>query len=717
MISMTMKKVVLFCGIFAIAVFLWAKNIIPFGKGEGNGDPKEKEALIVQTLMSGLVNLHYSPRLIDDKFSKEVFKMYVERLDGARRFLTQEDVEQMKKYELLIDDETNGSSYQLFDLSMGLIEKGLARTQTYYQEYLAAPMDFVKDESIELDGEKRGFSKNETELKDYWRRMLKYEVLNKIVDKQEAQAKETDATKAKKTFAELEIDARKDVLKTFDDWYKRMNKQKRMDRLSDYLNCITSAYDPHTGYFEPKDKEKFDQDMAGSFEGIGARLQADGDYIKVSEVMPGGPAWQQKELEADDVIQKVGQGESEPVDIAGMDMDDVVKMIKGKKGTEVRLSVKKKDGKNKIVKIIRDKVVMEETFAKSLIINTKEGKEKIGYIKLPRFYADFENNSGASCAKDIATEVEKLKKDNVKGIILDLRNNGGGSLRDVVTMSGLFIKDGPIVQVKGRENQPDILRDYDNKVQFDNPLIVMVNQGSASASEILAAALQDYGRAVIVGAKGTYGKGTVQRFFDLDRAITGSNDLKPLGEVKLTIQKFYRINGGSTQLRGVTPDIVLPDSYNYIKVGEEENEYPMPWTEIAAVPYQKTNSIKDIKKLREASESRVKKNATFSLIEDNAKRIKKRKDMSKYPLDLDKYKKYDTELTAEGKKYDNMLKEIEDFEMENPSSDRAKVNSDSVYIARNQDWFKNTKKDVQLYESINIMYDMFRQEGLMSSKN
>jgi carboxyl-terminal processing protease len=711
--TMTMKKTVLFCSIFAVAALLFAKNIFPFG----NGDPKEKEALIVQTLISGLANLHYNPKTIDDKFSKEVYKVYLDRLDGARRFLTQEDIDQFKKYELLIDDETNNGSYQLFDLSTTLLEKALTKTQGYYHEILAQPMDFTKDESIELDGEKRGFSKNDNDLREYWKRMIKYEVLNKIVDKEEAQDKETDKTKVKKTDAELEIDARKDILKTFDDWYKRMAKQKRMDRLSDYLNCITTVYDPHTGYFEPKDKEKFDQEMAGSFEGIGARLQADGDYIKVSEVMPGGPAWQQKELEADDVIQKVAQGSAEPVDIAGMDMEDVVKMIKGKKDTEVRLTVKRKDGKMKVIKIMRDKVVMEETFAKSLLMNTKEGKEKIGYIKLPRFYADFENSNGSSCAKDIATEIEKLKKDNVKGIILDLRNNGGGSLRDVVTMSGLFIKEGPIVQVKGREAQPDILRDYDSKVQFEKPLIILVNQGSASASEILAAALQDYGRAVIVGAKGTYGKGTVQRFFDLDRAVTGSNDLKPLGEVKLTIQKFYRINGGSTQLKGVTPDIILPDSYNYLKVGEEENEYPMPWTEIAAVPFEKSTAIKDMKKLRDASEARVKKNTTFNMIEENAKRIKKRKDMTKYPLEFEKYKKYDLELTAEGKKYENMLKEISEMEIENPTVDREKIKSDSVYIARNQDWFKNTKKDIQLYEGLNVMYDLIRQQGDMTSKN
>lgn len=719
--TMAIKKSVLLVGaVVALAGFLFATKT-PLFNGNGNGDPKEKEAMIVQTLISGLANLHFKPRTIDDKFSKEVYKLYLDRLDNAKRFFTQSDIDQLKKFETLIDDETNNASYEFFDLSIQLLEKQLNTTQTYYRDFLAKPMEFSKDESIEMDGDKRDYAKNESDLKDYWQKILKYEVLNRIVDKETAQEKEEKDEKGnikpKKTFEELEVDARKDVLKTYDDWYKRMFKAKRMDRLSDYLNCITNIYDPHTGYYEPKDKEKFDQDMAGKFEGIGARLMQDGEYVKVNEIIPGGPAWKQKELEVGDVIMKVAQAAAEPVDIAGMDMDDAIKMIKGKKDTEVRLTVKKKsDGKTKVITIIRDEVVIEETFAKSLILNTKDGKDKIGYIKLPRFYADFENANGSSCARDVATEVEKLKKEGVKGLVIDLRNNGGGSLRDVVQMSGLFIKDGPIVQVKSREDRPEVLRDYDKNIQYDAPLVILVNQGSASASEIMAAALQDYGRAVIVGAKGTYGKGTVQRFFDLDRSISGHQDIKPLGEVKLTIQNFYRINGGSTQLRGVTPDIVLPDSYNYLKVGEQENEHPLEWTEISPSSYEKVGSIKDLGKLRSMSENRVKKNPTFTKIEDNAKRLKKRRDLTKYPLEYKKYKKFDEELTMEAKKYEDMLKEIAEMEIDNPSTDKSKIQSDSVYVARNQDWFKNVKKDVQLFETLNIMYDMIRQNGEMTNK-
>jgi carboxyl-terminal processing protease len=588
---------------------------------------------------------------------------------------------------------------------------------------LAKPFDYNKNESIELDGEKRGYSKNDTELKEHWRKMLKYEVLSKITSKLEEQEKDNskdrvDATKKddktvvpkeKKTFDQIEIDSRKDVLKTFDDWYKRLNKAKRMDQLSDYLNCITNIYDPHTGYFEPKDKQKFDTEMSGRFEGIGARLQQENDYIKVSEIIPGGPAYRQKELEAKDLIMKVAQKDGEPVDIAGMDMDDVVSMIKGKKGTEVRLTVKKVDGTMKVVTIIRDEVVVDEGFAKSLILNTKSNGEKIGYIKLPRFYADFENPNGRTCSQDVATEIGKLDKENVQGIILDLRWNGGGSLRDVIDMSGMFVDKGPMVQVKGRSNKVEVYDDTEAGVLWDKPIIILVNQGSASASEIIAAALQDYGRAVIVGAKGTYGKGTVQRFVDLDKLV-GNTDVKPLGQVKLTIQKFYRINGGSTQLRGVTPDIILPDAYNYIEVGEKENEYPMEWNEVAAAKYEKTNSIKDMAALRNKSEARVKRDATFVLLEENAKRLKKQKDDTKYPIGMKEYREYVAKKKDENKKYEDMFKPIDDISSINLDSDLYEIKADSSHIGRNDDFIKGTKKDIQLYETMNIMHDLIKQK-------
>ncbi|MEL6926775.1 MAG: carboxy terminal-processing peptidase, partial [Bacteroidota bacterium] len=332
----------------------------------------------------------------------------------------------------------------------------------------------------------------------------------------------------------------------------------------------------------------------------------------------------------------------EPVDVTGMQVTDVVKYIRGKKGTTVNLHVKKVDGSTTIIPIVRDIVIIDESYAKSLIIDDPNGAGKIGYIKLPRFYADFNRRGGRSCATDVAKELEKLKSHKVDGVVLDLRNNGGGSLRDVVQMSGLFIEEGPIVQVKARESSADVLEDTDPSVQYDGPLVVMVNSFSASASEILAAALQDYGRAVIVGSNSTFGKGTVQRFFDLDRAIRGNAEVKPLGEVKVTIQKFYRINGGSNQLKGVIPDIVLPDRYHYLKLGEKENEYAMQWSSIEPVDYsQSVTSLDNMDKIKAASQTRVENDPTFGLILESAKRLKEQRDDTDYTLNLKEFQEWE----------------------------------------------------------------------------
>ena len=308
----------------------------------------------------------------------------------------------------------------------------------------------------------------------------------------------------------------------------------------------------HTGYFEPIDRENFNIGMSGKLKGIGARLTTDGDFTKISEIIVGGPAWKKGELEKDDLITKVAQDvDDEPVDLTGMVLDDVVQLIRGEPGTTVYLWVKKADGSVEEISIVRDVVVIDESYAKSLILESEDENENVGYIRLPRFYGDYQNRDGRQCSDDIRKEIEKLQDENVKGIILDLRNNGGGYLSEVVKMSGLFIEEGPVVQVKNRGRKPHVLNDEDSRVQYDGAVVVMVNQFSASASEILAAALQDYGRAVIVGtATSTHGKGTVQRFWDLDNAIQGHTEIKPLGSIKLTIQNYYRVNGGFCSVEG-----------------------------------------------------------------------------------------------------------------------------------------------------------------------
>jgi len=715
---------------FAIVVIgLFAASYMPHISVE------EKDNLLLQTLLGGINQLHYSPNEVDDAYSKQVFDLYLNRLDNGRRWLTKDEVATLKAYEMKIDDAILDPNYEFFEKSIALKKAGLARAEVFYKDLLKEPFDFTSVESIELDGDKKEFAKDEAQLKEYWGKTLKYDVMTRLADKldkkekaknfvvktetKDGKPKTEESLKKEKedrekllgmTTEQLEVEAREKTLERYEDWFERLNQERRSDYMSNYLNAITNVFDPHTSYYLPKDKENFDISMSGTLEGIGARLQTSEEYTKVVSIVPGGPAWKNKELEVEDLIIKVTQGgdsTEEPLDVTGLRIDDVVAKIRGKKGTEVILTVKRVDGSVKDITIERDVVIMDEGYAKSATLNYSDVIDNIGYIKLPRFYADFNRRGGKSCAVDVAKEVEKLKAKNVKGIILDLRNNGGGSLRDVVTMSGLFIEEGPIVQVKARNRKPEVLTDDDPSVQYDGPLIVMVNEFSASASEILAAALQDYGRAVIVGSNNTFGKGTVQRFFDLDSAIKGNEELKPLGEVKLTIQKFYRINGGSTQLKGVTPDIILPDNFTYIPTGEQDNEYAMEWTEIPAVDYeQNVRKVKNMSKLQAMSSKRVANNDVFIKVNENAKRLKEQRDDTNASLNIEEYQKETELLEEEAELYKEIFKPIEALEIKNLAVDLVEINMDEAKKARNDDWLKAMKKDAYIQEALNIMKDM-----------
>jgi len=693
-----------------VAVGLFAAAFFP------SSTDQEKEAVLMQAMLRGLEQMHYDPPAIDDEFSKKVFENYLESIDGAKRFFTRKEVERLEVYRLKLDDQANAGSFECFDLSLELLNSALDKTQGYYREILAKPFDFTVDETIELDGDKRAYAKNDAELKEYWRRYLKYETLDRFVAKMEAQEKEeakktSDAQEnevKKKTPEELEKVAREDVLKLFDDFYDRLRKLKREDRLSVYLNAISGIYDPHTNYLQPIEKENFDIRFSGRLEGIGAQLLSEDDYTKVSSIVVGGPAWKGKELQENDIILSVAQGSAPPVDIKGMQINDVVQLVRGAKDTEVRLTVKKVDGTVKVISIIRDIVVIDERFAKSLILDGGAKGEKIGFIYLPSFYADFEHRDGRFCSQDVAIEIAKLKAEKVDGIILDLRNNTGGSLNDVVRMSGFFIEKGPIVQVKSRSGMPDIQNDLDAGVQYNGPLIVMVNSYSASASEILAAALQDYGRAIIVGSSpSTFGKGTVQRFVDLDRTVRGFEQYKPLGSVKMTMQKFYRINGGSTQKKGVIPDIILPDSYYYLKTGEQEEKYSLDWTEIEPVAFsQNVMKINSLDKIKANSEARIKGNEVFGKVLENAKRLEAQRDMTVYPLSLNKYQAFEKELQAGAEPYKNLMDAVVNTGIQNPNADVAVINADESKKARNEDWINTVSKDVYLKETLHIMHDL-----------
>jgi carboxyl-terminal processing protease len=666
----------------------------------------EGEDILMKAVNASLQGAHYDPAVINDEFSEKAFKLYLKNLDANKRLLSKSDMKQLDKFEKEIDDEIKNGTYNLFNASLKLVNKQTTLTEQFFEDILAQPFDFNINEEVDFD-EEIPYAKNDKELKDRWRKYLKYSVLTKLYTDQLAQEKaeeKSDTVFTPKPFDTLEYNARKSVLKTHRDYYSRLKRLERKDRLSMYINSITGVYDPHTNYFPPADKENFDIQMSGQLEGIGAQLQEKDGYIKITNIIPGGPSSLQGDLQANDLILKVKQEGGEAVNIVDWRIDDAVKIIRGKKGTKVTLTVRKPDGAEQDITITRDVVILEETYAKSLLLNDKDNV-KTGYIYLPSFYADFRNPRGRFSWKDVKAEVEKLKTAGVKGIILDLRSNGGGSLDDVVKMGGLFIDEGPIVQVKEKGRKPQVLADRYAGAEWDGALVIMINEFSASASEIMAAAMQDYGRAVIVGSSSSHGKGTVQRFLNLNQTIRNKN-IPDLGSIKLTIQKFYRINGDATQLKGVSSDILLPDNYMYIKTGEKEQDYPMAWDQIESASYD-SKSYQVKKSVFETSNARVQSNETFKLIEENARRWEKQRESRKYPLSIAKYALQEEKQKAEGEKFEILNKlEISGFEVSNIPSDLEKIKTEESRMKINKDWIKSINKDPYVYESLQIIEDL-----------
>ncbi|MCW1148093.1 carboxy terminal-processing peptidase [Flavobacterium lacisediminis] len=682
----------------ALSAILW--SFIPREKKE---DP-EKDKLLLELLAFVLEKGHYSPVEINDDFSRKVYKKYLDNIDPTKRFFLQSDIDEFSKYETSIDDMIKDKDLTFFNLTNARLLKRMSESREIYEDVLSKPFDFTIKESINVDYEKLPFSKNKSELIDRWRKQLKLSALSSITDKEqlEEDKKKNDAKYEVKSFETLEKEVRENSLKSLNEYFDFIEKElERDDWFAIFLNSIVERFDPHTFYFSPDDKEKFDVSMSGTFQGIGARLQKKESGVEVSELISGGPAWRGKELEAGDLILKVAQGKEEPLDIAGMRLDDVVKKIKGPKGTEVRLTVKKVDGTIKVISIIRDEVETEETFAKSSIVE-KDGK-KYGIIYLPKFYISFENKENRDAFKDVAAEIEKLKAQNIDGLVMDLRDNGGGSLETVVKMVGLFIPDGPIVQVKAPGRNPEILPDPDKKVQYDGPLVVMINNFSASASEIFAAAIQDYKRGIVVGSKHSYGKGTVQNVIDLNQFIRG-NSYGDLGALKTTIQKFYRINGGSTQREGVKSDIVFPDRFSYLDMGERDEESALPWDKIEPAKYQPLNANYD--NVITNSKKRIAANPTFNLIDENAKWIFERKDENDFSLNLNDFKKEIAVADVKIKKFKAISDYNNKYVFTSLPDEVALFEKDTLLKQKRERWHEEMQKDVYMEETLNVISDM-----------
>lgn len=698
-----MKRILLPLFILTAGISVWA-----FRSKDETQVSYSKQDELVSAIAAILEKKHFSPKGIDDNFSEQVFNKYFITLNSDKDVILQSDINALGKYKVLLDEEIHGEQPLAFYKEAAAVYlKRSEEVTALYKQILSAPFDFTINEKVQLDEDKVNFPADETFRKEMWRKRLKYMTLDRYTDLLDQRKRNMDDTAwNKKTDAQLEADARKAVQTVLDRTFTRQKLTFNVDeQFSTFVNVITDLMDPHTEYFAPVAKREFDESMTGRFYGIGAQLKDDDGAIKIASLITGSPAWKSGQVLVNDEIIKVAQGKEEPVDVRGYAVTDAVKLIRGTKGTEVKLTMKQTDGTIKIVSIIRDEIVQDEQFARSAVIN-QNGK-KIGYIFLPEFYADFDRPNGNRCSKDVAAEIIKLKKENVKGIVLDLRNNGGGSLPEVVEMVGLFIKTGPVVQVKDRDGNPAVLRDNDPGVLYDGPLAVMVNEFSASASEIFAAAIQDYKRGIIVGSTSTYGKGTVQRTLPLGKIVDYSTGASEFGALKITFEKFYRINGGSTQLKGVTSDVVLPDPLEYYKLREKDNPSALAWDQIKKADYAEWDGGNVMEQVKQNANNRINNNHAFALLKDNINWLSANADRE-YSLNIDEFNKEQSLIRKIVKQDDELVKLDTVMDMQPVTEDREKYynNADKAKGDRYMQWLQNIKQDLYLSEAANIINDM-----------
>ena len=691
-------------GIFASGII---SIVIFFELSANKFDDPNKDKLLVELVSVVLDRLHYDPKIIDDDFSKSVYDDYIKAIDPQKRFLLKSDIEKFDQYQFLIDDQIKSSSTDFFNLTYETLISRVNDVESFYKEILKTPFDFNIDETLNIDFEELDYAADLSDHIAIWRKRLKLSTLDGFVTKkiiQDEKEPSDDTEKELKSDIEIEAESRDAIRNNLKDFFVFNEDLERNDWFSIYLNAIVNQFDPHTAYLAPQAKDVFDQNISGKFQGIGARLLKKNQQVEIAEIIIGGPVWRDKLLNVGDLILGVSQTpDEEPVDISIMKLTDAVDLIKGEKGTKVYLMVKRVDGGIEQVEITRDIVELEETYAKSSLIF--QDSKKYGFITLPSFYFDLNDYGQRNAASDIKKEILKLKNENVSGIIMDLRGNGGGSLKTAVDITGFFIDQGPVVQVKSIGGRKEVLKDQDSSIIWDGPLIILVNEFSASASEILAAALQDYNRAIIIGSKQTYGKGTVQNILSLNQFISG-NTYGELGYIKLTTDKFYRISGGSTQLEGVKSDVVFPNRYSYIDIGERDLDNPLSWDQINSAQYAPLAKQIYYDKTLENSKNRISKNEFFNIIDEQARWVKEQQEDNTVSLNYNIYK-MDLDNT---KKESEKFKKIDDFK----SNYRFEWLRDNVLneeipdeiIERRNRWVEDLQKDLYVDEAINILGDL-----------
>ena len=685
-----------------LTLFLLVSSISFANSKITNQQDPEKDKVLISVLNYMLTRGHYIEKELNDDFSEIVFNNFITDLDQSKRYFTKNDIKEFSKYKFQIDNQLKESDIAFYKLVYGRFLNKIKNAKNYYSTILEKPFNYKKDEIIDLDYTKIEYANSEKELLNYWRKQLKLQTIGKIQEQEELDKEKfkKDKSYKKRSFSTLEKKARAEVMISMENLYIRIDELEHRDWFSTFLNSITEAFGPHTIYMPPNIKESFDQDMSGKVEGIGARLQKKGIYTHIVELVSGGPAWKQGDLEDGDIILKVAQENEDPVDIVGMRLDDAIKFIKGPKDTKVVLTVKKKiDGSTQVITITRDIVQLDETFVKSSTVE-KDGK-KYGIIDLPKFYINFDDRNFRDSAKDMEKEIERLKEENVEGLLIDLRNNGGGSLDTAIKIAGLFVDKGPIVQVKYRNETAVVKQDIDTRTQWTGSLVLLVNELSASASEIFAAAMQDYNRAVILGGNQTYGKGTVQNILPVNKFYPNYKD--DLGYLKMTIQKFYRINGGSTQVEGVYSDIAMPTRFSYMKYGERDLEGALPWDKVPQASYTQVNSYSNFSDVVTSSIERINKDPKFQLIDEYAKWLKKEQDDYSYALNYKKNQKESKEKEDFAEKFKSVFKYKSGLAFNSPSYEVPLLKENKDLKEKRDTWHKNLSKDLYISEALNVL--------------
>ena len=663
-------------------------------------DPN-KDRLLMEVVKYVVEKGHYKKISIDDNLSENLYHSFIKQLDNQKRFFLKSDIREFEKYKYLLDDQIKEYDLSFFNLVYQRSKIRIEEAKSYYEELVNNKFNFNLNENIDLDFEKKEYARSKSEIKNRWRKQLKFSTLDIATLK----LGDTLSIINDRIYNEsIAI-----VKKNTEDYFEFITDLDRDDWYSNYLNAFLTQLDPHTYYFQPEDKERFDVNISGKFTGIGARLTKTEGNIKVVEIIIGGPVWKDKLLDVGDIIIKVAQENEEPVDIVGMKVDDAIKLIKGPEKSIVSLTVKKLDGSIKEVQITRALVELEELYAKSTLI--EEDDIRYGYISLPKFYVDFSNYKNRNSAEDVKNEIIKLKNNGIEGLILDLRNNGGGSLQSVVDMTGLFIEKGPIVQVKSIGNRKQVLYDRNSEIVWDGPLVVLINEMSASASEILAAALQDYERAVILGSKKTFGKGTVQNVIDLNKFISNSDF--DLGALKITTDKFYRINGESVQLEGVKSDVIVPDSYMHIFNGEKDEENPLAWDKIDPAMYNPWINEGSLDFISSNAQSRVNDNNYLKLVSKRADWIEKQQKNKTIPLKFLTYQNYLDENKNKTKEFESLSKYSNDLNFKLLKSEKDYIMSNKELLSNRNRWHKNLTKDIYISEGVNIL----KQLSLINSNS